>query len=165
MRRELTRRQRLVKNYKTYNFACAAISLDIDKNLHLIYRNLCNFGGKEMFVIGSNQWFRGATNGLEELIKVKYFPNISEFLDYVRNETDYSIVAVEQHSRSQNIFKFKYPKNPLFIFGNENCGLNDEILAKCENIIEIPMEGPHPCANVSSTASMVLFDYVRQNYP
>ena len=161
MSRELTRRQRLVKNFSTHNFACAAISLDIDKNLHLIYRTLANFGGKEMFVVGSNQWFRGATNGVEDFIPVNHFSNMSQFLNHVRENTQYSIVAVEQHSRSQNIFNFKYPKNPLFIFGNENCGLNDEVLVKCENIVQIPMEGIHPCANVAMSAGMVVFDYIR----
>lgn len=159
--RELTRRQRLYKNYNIQNFACAAISLDIDKNLHLIYRTLANFGGREMFVVGSNQWFRGATNGVEEYIPVNHFSNMNDFLTHIRENTDYAIVAVEQHSRSKNIFNFEYPKKPLFVFGNENCGLNDEILAKCENIIEIPMSGIHPCANVAMSAGMVVFDYMR----
>lgn len=157
-----TRKERINKQpEKIYPFAACALSLQDDINLNLIFRSLCNFPGNEMFIVGSKQWHKGATNGLEEFIKLTYFKDFHEFLEYSK-ETDYELVAIEQSNDSILLTDFEHPKKPCYIFGAETGGLTNDVLFNCESIVEIPMQGYHPCLNVGVSAGIIFYDFVRQ---
>lgn len=158
--RPYTRTDRLRKDVMPLPFSAAAISLHTDKNLHIILRNLACFAGKEFFIIGADTWTKGATNGLEEFIKIRYFKDETLFFQYIKN-TNYSLIAIEQSDKSIMISDVKkYPKNPLFIFGNESFGLGDNILLNSNLIIEIPNPGWHPCLNVGVSSGIVFYDFM-----
>lgn len=159
-RGSLTRKDRLKSKVKeSYPFAACAFSVQDDLNLNLIFRSLANFAGKEFFIIGAKSWHKGATNGLEDIIKITYFNTFNQFLQHIKTST-YELVAIEQSENSISIHEFKYPKQPCFIFGSESYGLTDDILLNVKNIVEIPMEGYHPCANVGCSAAITFYDFV-----
>jgi tRNA G18 (ribose-2'-O)-methylase SpoU len=161
-RGSLTRKDRLNKSpSKIYPFAACAFAIQDDLNLNLIYRSLCNFAGREFFIIGAKSWHRGATNGLEEMVKITYFDNFNQFLEHT-NKTNYELVAIEQSERSVYLNEFKHPKMPCFILGNESIGLTDEVLLNSKSIVEIPMDGFHPCLNVGVSSGIVFYDFVRK---
>ncbi len=158
----LTRKGRIkTKVPKVFPFSVCAMCCQDDININLIYRTLANFSGIEMFIVGSPQWHRGATNGLEDIVKITYFQNVNQFLNFMK-KTDYDLVAIEQSDRSVMLSEFKHPEKPCFIFGNESFGLGDDLLLNVPNIVEIPMNGYHPCANVGISAGIVMWDFVRQ---
>lgn len=72
-------------------------------------------------------------------------------------EKMWRIVGVEQHSRSQDYRNFKGGAHTLFIFGNEVRGISPQMLAGCDDIIEIPMRGKKESLNVSVAAGVILF--------
>lgn len=141
------------------NFAIAAHSLDIDANTHIIFRNLACFNGKEMFIIGSQRWFRGATNGLEDHIPVTYCKTPTAFMQQAR-AAGYALVSVELSERAIDIAGAVYPENPCFIFGNETFGITDDVLCRSDLIVQIPMNGLHPCLNVGVSSGIVVYDYL-----
>lgn len=141
------------------NFAVCAHSLDIDMNVQLIYRNLACFHGKEMFIVGSRNWFRGATNGVEDIIPITYSKTPSEGLAQIR-DAGYSPVAVELSSRSVSVYDAVYPENPCFIVGNETYGLTEDIILSSDLVVQIPMDGVHPCLNVAMSSGVVIYDYL-----
>lgn len=159
-----TRRDRVdeaaEKSSPSRNFAVCAFSLDIDLNVHLIYRTLACFNGSKLFVVGSKQWFKGATGGLEKHVPIEYCQTPSELLQKLR-EQGYAPVSIEQAQNScyPSAIK-KYPAQPCFIVGNESYGLTDEILLNSELVVEIPQDGVHPCLNVGVSAGIVIFDYI-----
>ena len=153
-----TRKERIRKVVKKFPFAACAFGLVNDINLNLVFRSLCNFGGIEFFVVGSDSWFRGATNGLEELVKVTHFKDCHAFLEHMK-ETDYELVAIEQSDNSVSLQDFNHTKKPCFIFGNETTGLKDDCLLSADAILEIPMEGYHPCLNVGVSSGIVFYDF------
>ena len=55
--------------------------------------------------------------------------------------------------------KEEYPL--CLVLGNEVTGLGNDILAKCDDAIEIPMYGIKHSLNVSVAAGIVLFEAVR----
>lgn len=158
-RGNLKRIDRIKKNVpKTYPFAVCAYSLQDDLNLNLIYRSLANFSGLEMFIVGAKTWRKGATNGLHDILKITYFQNTNQFLSHVK-KLDYNLIAIEQSNKSIMLNEFVYPKKPCFIFGNESYGLKDDLLLNVENVVEIPMNGFHPSANVGVAAGIIMYDY------
>ncbi|PJC56033.1 RNA methyltransferase [Candidatus Kaiserbacteria bacterium CG_4_9_14_0_2_um_filter_41_32] len=67
------------------------------------------------------------------------------------------VVAVEQAPNSISLYDFDEPKNIAYVFGNEITGVEPEVLAVCDGIIEIPMAGQKESLNVSSTVAIILF--------
>lgn len=154
-----TRKERIDPHAKRFPFAAAMMCLNDDLNINLIIRSLANFGGNEIFIIGSKNWHKGATNGLENILPVRYFQSVNEFLRYMK-KTDYSLIAIEQSEKSVPLETFIHPKKPCFIFGNESTGILDDILLNVPHVVEISMKGLHPNANVGCAAAITFYDYV-----
>ena len=69
----------------------------------------------------------------------------------------YAVVAVEQTKTSIPIAEFKRPEKVAYIFGAEVDGVQPELIAAADQVIEIPMAGTKESLNVSVTAGIVLF--------
>jgi tRNA G18 (ribose-2'-O)-methylase SpoU len=68
-----------------------------------------------------------------------------------------TVVAIEQAETSVSLFDFVPPEKVAYIFGNEITGITPDVLALCDQIVEIPMAGQKESLNVSVTAGIVLF--------
>jgi tRNA G18 (ribose-2'-O)-methylase SpoU len=77
-------------------------------------------------------------------------------------QNGYSIVGIEQTSNSQNIHHFAFKRRTVLVVGNERLGINDEILALLDDVIEIPVWGLPHSYNAASAANMALYEYCRQ---
>jgi tRNA G18 (ribose-2'-O)-methylase SpoU len=153
-----TRKERVTANVQRLPFAAATLCLNDDINVNLIVRSLANFAGNEVFIIGSQKWHKGATNGLENILPIHYFQSINEFMRYMR-KTDYTLVAVEQSEKSVPLETFVHPVKPCFILGNESTGIGDDVLLNVPHVVEISMNGMHPNANVGCASAIVFYDY------
>lgn len=68
------------------------------------------------------------------------------------------VVAVEQASVAESLFDFKADTRPVaFVFGNEITGIDPEILALVDQVIELPMLGQKESLNVAVTVGIVLY--------
>ena len=72
------------------------------------------------------------------------------------------LIALEQTKKSQNIFKYKPPRNRkiALIVGNEVRGLNKKILSLADKIVEIPMYGKKESLNVAVATGIALYKIV-----
>jgi tRNA G18 (ribose-2'-O)-methylase SpoU len=68
-----------------------------------------------------------------------------------------TVVAVEQTPESISLFDFTEPPSVAYIFGNEITGVLSEVVAMCDAVVEIPMNGRKESLNVSTTTGIVLF--------
>ena len=73
-----------------------------------------------------------------------------------------AIVAIETADNATCIYDTQLPENVSFIVGNESHGLNDELLAQCDQVVYIPVPGPTRSLNVSHAAAVALFEWQRQ---
>lgn len=69
----------------------------------------------------------------------------------------YRIVALEQASNSILLANYTPPKKIVLLLGEEVEGITPELLAECENIIEIPMVGKKESFNVSVATGIALY--------
>lgn len=82
-------------------------------------------------------------------------------------ERGYKVYAIEQTEGSISLEQFKvlYPhvKDEFlaFVFGNEVDGVNEEVIAACDGVIEIPQWGMKHSLNISVAAAIVLWEFVR----
>lgn len=71
----------------------------------------------------------------------------------------YDICALEQSETSIRLDKFKTPEKIAIIIGNEVEGIEKEVLARIDHIVEIPMAGQKESFNVVQAAAMALYRF------
>ncbi len=76
----------------------------------------------------------------------------------------YTIASVEQADESTSLEKFELPagKKLALVFGNEVKGVDQEIVAQSDIVIEIPQFGTKHSINVSVSIGVVLWDILKK---
>ncbi len=93
--------------------------------------------------------------GAEELVSFEY----QEVLDInTLTKQGYTVVGLEQAPNSQVISSYKRPDKIALILGEEVNGIPKDILARCQDVIEIPMKGHKESFNVSVAAGIAMYE-------
>ncbi|MBH41805.1 MAG: RNA methyltransferase [Candidatus Magasanikbacteria bacterium] len=74
-----------------------------------------------------------------------------------------SIIALEQAEESKNIQTQKFSGARAIIVGNEVTGIVPEILALCDKIVHIPMQGKKESLNVSVAAGIAMYEITKKS--
>lgn len=101
--------------------------------------------------------------GATESVHWTYYTSIMEAVMQLKEE-DYQIIAVEQVHNSISLADapFKKDQKLAFIFGNEVYGVSDEVLTFCDYCLEIPQFGTKHSFNISVSAGIVLWEWIRK---
>jgi len=89
-----------------------------------------------------------------------------EFLQMI-NEEHRNLVSFERRPgvlQPKTIWSYKYPENPILLFGSETHGVPDNILQVSIDTVCIPMYGLTNDLNVSVAAGIAISDFVRKHY-
>ncbi len=76
----------------------------------------------------------------------------------------YRIVALEQSERSVLISEYETPEKIALLLGEEVHGIEPELLAQCDDIIEIPMVGKKESFNVSVATGIALYALTSERF-
>lgn len=85
-------------------------------------------------------------------------------LQKLKKDEGYSIVGLEQTTRSASSYDFKWPHRTVVVVGHESNGLSQELLDICDHTVEIPLYGLPFSLNVSHALAIGLSSYCQQ-YP
>lgn len=94
--------------------------------------------------------------GAEKLVKWQHVSLIDELIKDLKDQ-DYVIAGLEQAAGSIKLPMFSPPPKLAIILGREVEGLESEVLALCDIVIEIPMLGQKESFNVVQAAAMALY--------
>lgn len=94
--------------------------------------------------------------GAEQTQAWEYRSDIMVLLEELRNQ-DYTICALEQSPKAIPLPSYTPPTKIALIVGREVEGIEPEVLAAAENILEIPMSGQKESFNVVQAAAMALY--------
>lgn len=95
--------------------------------------------------------------GAESLVPFTYFEQLETWLDYNHDTQKLPLLALEQADNSINLRDYDAPAEFALLLGEEVHGIEDEYLAQCDSILEIPMSGQKESFNVSVTTGIALF--------
>jgi len=92
--------------------------------------------------------------GAEAIVPFEYLeqPPLADF-----KSAGYRIVALEQAKNSIPMASYTPPEKIVLLLGEEVEGITTELLAECEDIIEIPMVGKKESFNVSVATGIALY--------
>jgi 23S rRNA (guanosine2251-2'-O)-methyltransferase len=94
--------------------------------------------------------------GAEKTQSWKHFDDIAAVLTYIQ-EQGYQLAAVEQDADAIPLPQFRPPEKLALLMGREVEGIEPEILAQCDIVLEIPMFGSKESFNVVQAAAMALY--------
>lgn len=100
--------------------------------------------------------------GATESVEWEYIEDTIECVEKLQKE-GYHCLAIEQAENSLMLNQFDSSKHEKIavIFGNEVKGVQQEVIDKCDNCIEIPQLGTKHSLNISVSAGVVLWELFR----
>lgn len=94
--------------------------------------------------------------GAEQLINWEHIEDTDSLLDALRKK-GFAITALEQGPSTKPLPQFKTPDRVVLIVGNEVSGIEADVLASVDHVLEIPMLGKKESFNVVQAAAMALY--------
>lgn len=96
--------------------------------------------------------------GALNTVEWQYFNTTLEAIAYVKS-LNYKVYAVEitdQKKLYDEVTKSEFPL--AVVLGNELTGIDDQVIAQCDDSIEIPMYGVKHSLNVSVATGIILYE-------
>jgi tRNA G18 (ribose-2'-O)-methylase SpoU len=94
--------------------------------------------------------------GAEDLVKWSHYHTALEPISLLQKE-GFRVIAVEQNPTSIALPEFIPPDKLALLVGREVEGIEQEVLALCDDIVEIPMYGQKESFNVVQAAAMAMY--------
>lgn len=94
--------------------------------------------------------------GAEQTVTTLFSEDVASILTHLKQQ-GYRVAALEQSERSIMLPSYKRPPKLALLLGEEVHGITPELLALCDDILEIPMQGRKESFNVSVATGIALY--------
>lgn len=145
---------------KRHNFSVLCTNLYNDFNISTVVRNANAFLAREVIIYGSKQWDRRGAVGTHNYNRMKYFreDEYDNMVDYISGST---IVAVDNIRSAVDISSYEWEdkKHTIFIFGQEQVGIPEQLLDLASDVVYIPQYGTVRSLNVGTASGIVMHEY------
>lgn len=153
-------------------FSVGCINVTGCLNIGIIIRTSLLMGAESIYLFGRNKFDRRSCVGSENYITINKFVYDNplscdeELVSQLEElEQKHTIVLCElggHELQADNLsFYNQFTKPPLFLFGSESHGVPQLVLDKFPFKISIPQRGVLRSYNVSTAASIIVYDYVK----
>lgn len=143
---------------KRHPFGVLISNLQNDFNIATVIRNSNAFMAKMVYYYGRRKWDRRGAVGTHNYIHYKHVPEGS--LDEIKG---YALVGIDNLPGAEPMDDFVWPENTLMCFGQEQSGLPDCILERCEKLVYIRQFGSVRSLNVGCASSVAMYDWCKKN--
>ncbi|KAF6023006.1 hypothetical protein EB796_018701 [Bugula neritina] len=137
-------------------------------NLGGLCRTAEIFGVQEMIVnnlkLIQDANFLSTSVTAHQWISMKQVPAhcLPQYLSAMREEYDYTIVALEQTTNSKPLTHYDMPAKTLLLLGNEKEGIPAELIQLADVCVEIPQQGIIRSLNVHVSGALLIWEYRKQ---
>lgn len=94
--------------------------------------------------------------GAEVTQKWQYADDIGPVIQHMK-QRKFTVVGLEQDKKSLSLPKYRAPSKIVLVVGREVEGLEPEVRAMCDLLVEIPMFGQKESFNVVQASAMALY--------
>jgi tRNA G18 (ribose-2'-O)-methylase SpoU len=140
---------------------CAPMRSNV--NLSRIARAAGCCGVERIVCTGSARLDRTIARDGADRVVIEIHRTLPPVLDKLRGD-GYRLIGLEQTTNSHSLHDYCFDRRTALVIGNERTGLTDELLARLDAVVEIPVWGLPYSYNVASATIMALYEYCRQ-YP
>lgn len=136
-------------------FGIGVEGISKDYNLGNLVRSAHAFGASFFFTVGAEadlQKVRASdTAGSFDHMPFYQYENASA----MELPEDCTLVGVEFIDESVELPSFRHPVRAAYVLGPEMGNLSDEMIARCDHVVKIPMKF---CVNVGVAGALVMYD-------
>jgi tRNA G18 (ribose-2'-O)-methylase SpoU len=140
--------------------------LNTPSNLGSVLRLADNMACEKVLFVGDNPTFKDRNIRKTAQTSFKaiewHFCNTENWKEHIPE--DYKLIAIETAEPSFDLYESELSEKSVFFVGNEKVGIDEILLKECERSIYIPMKGHNKSMNVSHALTIVLGEWLRQNY-
>ncbi len=138
----------------------AVENLERDFNAGTIVRNANAFNVAAVHFIGKRQWNKRGAMATNLYMNVYYHPTIQDFLQAVEG---YSVIGIDIVADSKPLGSYNFPKKSVLVFGSEGPGLSSEMMARCDDIVNIEQFGSTRSINVGVASGIAMYVWAQQH--
>lgn len=138
-------------------------------NIGAIFRLADAVGVKKIYLCeGSetppNHRIKKASVNTWQWINWEYFEKTTDAIDAIRKEIpDVTVVAVELDEKAIDYTNCDFNMPVALVVGHESDGVKQEVMDKCDQIVQLPMLGINKSLNVMVSLGIVLYEVVEKN--
>ena len=137
---------------------------DVD-NIGSIFRNVAGFEADAVLLDAAcaDPLYRKASRvSVGHVFRIPWgvASNLFETLDWLRS-LQFRIIALENGPRSVDLRRVEPGKRDVLLVGAEATGIPDDVLAVCDEVVNIPMAPAVPSLNVSVATAVALHEWNR----
>ncbi|GGZ82401.1 TrmH family RNA methyltransferase [Algibacter mikhailovii] len=143
---------------RTKHFTVATEDVYQLHNTSAVMRSCDVFGIQELNIVeeqNSKHIDREIAMGAQKWVDLNRYSNVNECITNLK-QNGYQIVATTPHTNDCELHDFDVTKKSCFFFGRETKGLSDEVIARADSFLKIPMYGFTESLNISVSAAIIL---------
>ncbi len=160
-----------VKEFKEENKIPVVVVLDNVRSLHnvgSVFRTADAFSIEKIILCGitaqpPHRDIQKTALGATESVDWEHDENTRSSIQRLQKEK-YRIIGVEQVEGSTSLEKFQIDAGQklALVFGNEVKGVEQEVLDRCDEFLEIPQSGTKHSLNISVSVGVVLWELTKK---
>lgn len=133
-----------------------------DFNMGTIVRSANAFGVRRVHVIGRRQWNRRGAMMTDKYLAMVYHDTPEQFA-VVMHDEDRQIIGIENNVASRTLHEQTMAERCVLVFGQEQQGLSDGLLAVCDAVAHIDQLGSTRSLNVGVAAGIAMYEWSRRH--
>ncbi len=135
-------------------------NVEHDFNIGSIVRTANAFNVSKVHIIGRKKYNRRGAMCTDKYLKIEHHASLEDFLKTQENR---ELVAIENNTpRAKELHAKRFTKDTTLIFGSENSGITEELLAKSDDVRFIESFGSTRSVNVGAAAAIAMYEWTRQ---
>lgn len=135
-------------------------NVEHDFNIGSIVRTANSFNVSKVHIIGRKKYNRRGAMCTDKYLKIEHHASLEDFLKTQENR---ELVAIENNTpRAKELHAKRFTKDTTLIFGSENSGISNELLAKSDDVRFIESFGSTRSVNVGAAAAIAMYEWTRQ---
>lgn len=129
-----------------------------DFNIGTAIRNANAFLARELWVVGRRRFDRRGAMGTHRYQHVHHTADGPALLARLR-EDGMRIVAVDNTPGAVSLFDYRWARESVLVFGQEQIGVSPETLAVADDVVYIPQYGSTRSINVGTASGIAMYAY------
>lgn len=143
---------------KRFPFAVLCANVAYDFNLGTIIRTANAFLAREIVIYGNRKADLRGAMGSHVYETIVHVPDADALRRFVASR-GYAPVCFEETEDAVPLPEFRWPPDPLLIFGQEGPGVPEELHALAAHRVSIPQHGSIRSLNVGVAAGIAMYDW------
>ncbi|WP_338752422.1 TrmH family RNA methyltransferase [Janibacter alittae] len=153
---------------RRHSFHVAIENWEHDFNIGSVVRTANAMGAAAFHVVGKRRWNRRGAMVTDRYQVEHHHRSVPDLVDWARTAgeggTPLRLIGIDNVPGSLPIETHDLPRECVLVFGQEGPGISPEMLAACDDVLEISQFGSTRSMNAGAAAAIAMHAWVRRHH-